>query len=72
MTRKHKVRFARALRLLGVERPRYMIVDAVTGEDLREAHGPEVEHIRRNANFSGVARLGTRMITIRRIEHGRE
>jgi len=59
------------LELLNVQRPRIMLVDATTGEDIREALDSEIEHIRRNANFSGVAmlRLGehTRTVTLRRI-----
>lgn len=58
---------ARALQLLNVKPPRYMLVDAITGKDMREAQGFEVEHIRRNANFSGVSMLGSCTVTFRRL-----
>lgn len=44
-----------------------MIVDPATGEDLREAEGFEVEHIRRTGNFSGIAKLGSRTVTMRKL-----
>ena len=39
------------------KRARYMLVDAATGKDMREAHDFEIEHIQRNANKAGVASL---------------
>ena len=53
--------------LLGLEPPRYMLVDASTGTDMREAQDSEVEHIRRTANFSGIASLGARAVTMRKL-----
>lgn len=55
------------LQRLGVERPRYMLVDVATGKDMREAREAEVEHVRRTANFSGTALLGSQAVTIRKI-----
>lgn len=52
---------------LGLEPPRYMLVNAVTGADMREAQDFEVEHIRRTANFSGVASLGPHAVTMRKL-----
>ena len=55
----------RALQLLNVKARRLMIVDATTGKDMREAQNFEIEHVFRTANFSGVARLESCMVTIR-------
>jgi hypothetical protein len=58
---------ASALQLLGVEPPRYMLVDADTSMDIREAQTSEVEYVRRNANFSGVAMLKSCRVTLRKL-----
>jgi hypothetical protein len=42
-----------------------MLVNAVTGADMREAQDFEVEHIRSTANFSGVSSLGPQAVTMR-------
>lgn len=60
-------RWDRARKLLNIEPPRYMLVDADTGRDMREAQDFEVEHVRRNANFSGVSMLGFCRVTIRKL-----
>lgn len=45
------------LDLLGVDEPRYWIVDTETDANLREATAAEADEIRRGANFSGVATI---------------
>ena len=59
-------RLKHTLQLLGVERRRYVLVDADTGENVREAEDFEVEHVRRTATFSGIAMLGPRRVTLRK------
>lgn len=54
--------------ILGITPPRYVLVDATTGEDLREIRDSEVEYIRRNASFSGVASIDGRAVSYRRVE----
>lgn len=44
---------------------RYVLVDATTGDDLRYARDPEVDHIRRTASFSGVAEIEGRAVALR-------
>jgi hypothetical protein len=44
-----------------------MLVDAVTGKDMREAQDFEVKYIIRNANFSGAAMLGPCRVTLRKL-----
>jgi hypothetical protein len=41
----------------GLDGRRYTLVDAATGDDLREAHDVEIEDVMRSANFSGVATI---------------
>ena len=55
--RDHDREIKNLLNLLDIQGPRYMIVDATTNEDIREACDSEVEHIRRSTNFAGVAAL---------------
>lgn len=60
--------------LLNISPPRCMLVDAATGDDLREALASEVAHVMRSASFSGTAMLalgdgrGDRAVTLRRVD----
>jgi len=65
-----EIRLKHALQLLGVEHPRYMLVDVDTGEDLREAKDFEVKHVFHTANFSGTSMLGPRKVTLRKLSAG--
>jgi len=52
---KTKAELDREIEALLNKRARYMLVDATTGKDMREAHDFEIEHIRQNADKKGVA-----------------
>lgn len=39
------------------QRARYMLVDATTGKDMREAHDFEIDHVQRTADRRGVSTL---------------
>lgn len=57
MAKKTPAQLDREIEALVNQRARYMLVDATTGKDMREAHDFEIEHVQKHGNKSGVAAL---------------